>query len=179
MEAEEDETDNPINVNVEHWEYGADGKAYEICYDSENDEALDFDDPNYHLMPYQTNLSKTNFARHTPVGKYNEGTFYYKCACSFKDYLGSLTQLEKEGWDPLLKYMEDKVMSRKAKVEIPEGITRPLHLIQEFKALIEHIMNGKEVVTKASPVFEEKVEVKPKIIVSWMERSGTPIFSPF
>uniref|UniRef100_A0A914C2D2 JmjC domain-containing protein n=1 Tax=Acrobeloides nanus TaxID=290746 RepID=A0A914C2D2_9BILA len=127
MEIEDNETDHPDSVKMEKTEYSTDGTPYEICYDSDNDDDIEFEDPNYRFMPYQTNLSKVNFSTYVPCRHYNE------------TYINSLTKLEKDGLLPLLNYMKQKVLSKSKKIEYPEGITRPHHLVSELEHLVNHI----------------------------------------
>ena len=58
---------------------------------------------------------------------------------SIIEYLSSLTKIESEGFPKLLEYMKTKVLSKSKKVEYPEGITRPHHLLLEFGVIAKDI----------------------------------------
>ncbi|KAL3076145.1 hypothetical protein niasHS_013692 [Heterodera schachtii] len=98
----------------------ADG--YEICYDELLGNAID---GSYTNNPIQSIYDNEDKAKFTPTKNYDINFLY------------SLPPLVINGLFPLLKYAEH--LLKLTHPEVIEGITRPHHLVKEFRALLNKI----------------------------------------
>ncbi|KAL3112943.1 hypothetical protein niasHT_012512 [Heterodera trifolii] len=108
--------DQKSQINQTSQSY-ADGN--EICYDKLLGNAID---GSYTYNPIQSIYDNEDKAKFTPTQNYDI------------DYLRSLPPLVINGLFPLLKYAEH--LLKLTHPEVIEGITRPHHLVNEFRALL-------------------------------------------